>query len=194
MTGKGGLDRTLVRDVLHVFMFPPSTVSPDDSVEKMLRVMIRDTHTRHVYVVDAENRLVGVVRMNRVVEYLFPHVLLRGLAEEEMVWGTHFLESIGAKVVGDIMNDTPCYVLGTDPLSKVGEILTEEKNPEKILGMHIVAPNASEVISAFMPLYLHRLRLADIAKIPYPHMTISEALREIAEFILGEPVHVFVRR
>ncbi len=127
MTGKGGLDRTLVRDVLHVFMFPPSTVSPDDSVEEMLRVMIRDTHTRHVYVVDAENRLVGVVRMNRVVEYLFPHVLLRGLAEEEMVWGTHFLESIGAKVVGDIMNDTPCYVLGTDPLSKVGEILTEEK-------------------------------------------------------------------
>ena len=74
------------------------------------------------------------------------------------------------------------------------KILTREENPEEVLGIHMVAPNASEVISAFIPLYLRKLRLADVARIPYPHMTVSEALREVAEYILGEPIHVFARR
>ncbi|MEZ0394165.1 MAG: NAD(P)/FAD-dependent oxidoreductase [Desulfurococcaceae archaeon] len=64
----------------------------------------------------------------------------------------------------------------------------------KIYGIYLVAPNASEAISAFMTVYLGKLALGEVAWTPYPHLTISEALRDVAEYLIGEPVHIIVRR
>lgn len=68
------------------------------------------------------------------------------------------------------------------------------KDYSRIYGVHIIAPNATEVVSAFIPIYLGRMMFGEIAKIPYPHLTVSEIVREFAEYILGEPVHIFVKR
>lgn len=75
---------------------------------------------------------------------------------------------------------------GKNSFAKI--ILSE--NLEKVLGIHIVAPNASEVISSYIPVYLGKLGLAEASKIPYPHLTVSESLREFAEYITGTPVHL----
>jgi len=69
------------------------------------------------------------------------------------------------------------------------KILLDEKH-EMVYGIHIVAPNASEVISAYLPLYLNRISIRDAARIPYPHLTVSESLRDFAEYIIGEPIHL----
>jgi len=73
------------------------------------------------------------------------------------------------------------------------KILTSEDS-RKIYGVHIVSPNASETISAFIPMALGKLLFEDVSDIPYPHLTVGEALREIALFILGDPVHIVVRK
>jgi dihydrolipoamide dehydrogenase len=64
---------------------------------------------------------------------------------------------------------------------------------ERVLGVHIVAPNASEVVSSYLAVYLGRVKLKDAAFTPYPHLTVSESLRDFAEYILGEPVHLLKR-
>ncbi|MEM4664050.1 MAG: dihydrolipoyl dehydrogenase [Desulfurococcaceae archaeon] len=64
---------------------------------------------------------------------------------------------------------------------------------ERVYGVHIVAPNASEVVSSYIPLYAGVLKPRDLRRIPYPHLTVSESLRDLAEYILGEPVHLIKR-
>ncbi len=73
------------------------------------------------------------------------------------------------------------------------KILLDE-NRERVLGIHIVAPNASEAISAYLPLYLGKLSTREASRTPYPHLTVSESLRDIAEYILGESIHVVIMK
>ncbi|WFO74563.1 FAD-dependent oxidoreductase [Desulfurococcaceae archaeon MEX13E-LK6-19] len=67
------------------------------------------------------------------------------------------------------------------------------KNNE-VLGVHVVAPNATEAIAQFLPLYLDKMSLGEIVEIPYPHLTLSEAVREFAEYLLGDPVHIVLKK
>jgi len=64
----------------------------------------------------------------------------------------------------------------------------------EVLGAHMAGPHVSEVISAIIPLFMKKLSIEEIALTPYPHPTISEVLREISELILGQPLHIFLRR
>jgi dihydrolipoamide dehydrogenase len=75
---------------------------------------------------------------------------------------------------------------GKNAFAKI--LVDQEKN--SVLGVHIVAPNASEVISAYLPLYLGKLDFKKASLTPYPHLTVSESLRDFTEYILGEPVHL----
>ncbi|MEM2025128.1 MAG: dihydrolipoyl dehydrogenase [Desulfurococcaceae archaeon] len=60
----------------------------------------------------------------------------------------------------------------------------------KILGLHLVSPNASEIVSAYIPVYIGRMKLEEVARTPYPHLTLSESLRDLAEYIIGTPMHL----
>ncbi len=74
------------------------------------------------------------------------------------------------------------------------KILVDRENPDRIYGIHIVAPNASEVISSYIPLYLGKLSVRETSRIPYPHLTVSESLRDLAEYLLGEPIHILLKK
>ncbi len=63
-----------------------------------------------------------------------------------------------------------------------------------VYGVHLVAPNASEVIASFIPYYLGALGFKEAKYIAYPHLTVSEIVREFAEYLLGEPVHIYIKK
>ncbi len=65
---------------------------------------------------------------------------------------------------------------------------------DSVYGVHLVAPNASEVVSSFIPYYIGVLGFSDAKHIAYPHLTVSEVVREFAEYLLGEPVHLYIRK
>ncbi|MEM4487245.1 MAG: dihydrolipoyl dehydrogenase [Desulfurococcaceae archaeon] len=69
------------------------------------------------------------------------------------------------------------------------KILLDDRR-EKILGLHLVSPNASEIVSAYIPVYIGRMKLEEVARTPYPHLTLSESLRDLAEYIIGTPIHL----
>ena len=66
------LNAMTVDDVWELVVDNPSTIRPDALLAELLEKMVEDTRTRHVYVVDKQQRLLGVVRMTTVTGLLFP--------------------------------------------------------------------------------------------------------------------------
>ena len=60
----------------------------------------------------------------------------------------------------------------------------------RIVGLHAVGPLASEICALGMELLLSTLSPEDLSNRPEPHLTAAEALRELADAILGEPLHM----
>lgn len=140
-----------VADVRHLLVEEPTVVRPDESVESLLAKMIEDPRTRHVYVVDEEGVLLGSVRMNTVVEYLFPLTAIIQHSSE-LSLGTYV--SFSSKTIRDLMNDNPRFVQESTLLSEVARILIEEKINElpvvdqrrRVIGQI----NVYEIISAYL--------------------------------------------
>jgi dihydrolipoamide dehydrogenase len=69
--------------------------------------------------------------------------------------------------------------------------LISEANSGVLLGAHIAAPNASELISELSLAIEMGALLEDVASTIHPHPTLSESVMESAEEGLGKTVHLF---
>ena len=63
-----------------------------------------------------------------------------------------------------------------------------------LLGAHIAAPNASELISELSLAIEMGAQLEDVASTIHPHPTLSESVMESAEMGLGKAVHLFAKK
>ncbi len=122
---RGKLESITVMDIRHLLIEDPVLVRPSLSIEDLLVKMIDDLRMRHVYVVNEDNVLVGVVRMNAIVRYLFPFAAFIALNESDVILKE--LVNFGAKTVSDIMDPQPCFVEESTSLSDMAGILIREK-------------------------------------------------------------------
>jgi CBS domain-containing protein len=118
------LEGLRVKDLLHHVRIEPDIIHRDASTEALLQKMMANPRTRHVYVVDDEGKLCGSVRMNTVVEYLFPYTSARAASSE---WLPGALAKFGRTNLSDLMNDQPRWVTAKTPLAEMAEILMREK-------------------------------------------------------------------
>lgn len=125
--------------------------------------------------------------------HLVPITIFTGLEVASVGYTEKELAAMGVKYVKVKL---PIYYLAAVKIkggrNSFVKILLDEKG-EKVFGIQVVSPNASEAISAYLPLYLGKLSLKEAASTPYPHLTVSESLRDVVEYLLGEPVH-FIRK
>ena len=63
-----------------------------------------------------------------------------------------------------------------------------------ILGIHAVGPNISELAGEATYLLETSATLEDVAMTIHPHPTISEAIKEATEYILGKPYHYLIKK
>ena len=124
---------------------------------------------------------------------LVPQTIFSGL---EISWIGYTEEKLKSKGINYKKVKLPISYLSAVRIkdsrySYVKILLSEEK--QQILGIHIISPSASEVISSFLPFVIEKIDFKKIAETPYPHLTISEMVREIAEYIIGEPIHTIVK-
>ncbi len=139
-----------VRDVYRSIVEQPALIKPDADVVQLLRAVTADTRTRHVYVVDNEDRLIGSARLMAIAEYLFPFtsVLKSGGG---LLAPTVDLEE---KKVRDLMNDQPASVLVDAPLADaVTEMMREgiTELPVVNAGGHVIGQvNMYEIIEAYL--------------------------------------------
>ena len=150
MTERTELENTQVGDARNLLVENATVIAPDVSIEQFLAKTIEDPQTRHVDVLDEEGVLVGAVRMNTVVEYLFPFSALVASGGPAIAR----IPSLGARTVRDIMNTKPHYIEESTPLSDMAKILMQEKINElpvvdedrRVIGQG----NVYEVIAAYL--------------------------------------------
>jgi dihydrolipoamide dehydrogenase len=65
-----------------------------------------------------------------------------------------------------------------------------DSSSDEILGVHIVGPQASDLISVALAYMKTEATLEDLANTIYGHPTLAEALREAAMDIKEEPIHI----
>jgi dihydrolipoamide dehydrogenase len=69
------------------------------------------------------------------------------------------------------------------------KILYEPKNGE-ILGVHLLAPRATDIIAEAVLAMRSELTVGEISTSIHPHPTLSEALGETAHIAFGNPIHL----
>jgi len=117
--------KTRVRSIKHLIVNETAIVSPDTKIKDVLAKIIKDTRSRHAYIVDKNNVLIGSIRVNNVIQYLFPTTVLFDNADSFHVGS--FMEYSTAKLAKDIMNTNPIYVFEDTPLAEMITIMTREK-------------------------------------------------------------------
>jgi dihydrolipoamide dehydrogenase len=68
--------------------------------------------------------------------------------------------------------------------------MLSDANTDKILGVHIYGPNASELISEAVVAMEYAASAEDIARIIHAHPTMSEAVHEAAMAVEGRQIHL----
>jgi dihydrolipoamide dehydrogenase len=68
--------------------------------------------------------------------------------------------------------------------------LIAAKGSNKLLGLHILAPRASDMIMEGVLALNKGMSLHDIANSIHPHPTVCEAVAEVARLALGQPVNI----
>ena len=124
MQNESPLAEKCVSDVWNLVVRQPSTVTLNDSIRHLLQITIADTRTRHTYVIDANRILIGCVRMNALVEYLFP---IEAIVRDVEQAYTITLNRLPARTIEELMDPKPKFVHPFTPLSEVANILMEEK-------------------------------------------------------------------
>ncbi|MDI6851895.1 MAG: dihydrolipoyl dehydrogenase [bacterium] len=95
------------------------------------------------------------------------------------------------------------YRVGKFPFQANGRALTQESvqgfvkilgdEKDNVLGFHIVGPHASEFAGVGALVLENGLRVEDIAKVVFPHPTLSEAIMECAENYYKKAIHIINR-
>lgn len=115
--------------------------------------------------------------------YAFPELAAVGLTEEEAA------QRFGAVAVGrfPLRANGKAHVLGeTEGFFKV----VAHREQGRLLGVHILAPHATEMIAAATLALTAGLTVRQAAETIHPHPTLSEALMEAAMSIAGGAVHL----
>ncbi len=93
------------------------------------------------------------------------------------------------------------YVVGIAPLSANGRARTmaeregfikviADRETHRIIGLHMVGENVSEMIGIGSLMIENGVRLEDVENVIFPHPTISEFIKEACEVALGKAIHI----
>lgn len=124
MQKKIKLGNMKVSDIRHLLVEDAATVKHTDSVEELLKKVVEEPRTRHVYVVDDAGKLLGSVRMNTIVQYLFPFA---SVVSHASTYPQNEFLAFRTQKVTDLMKPDPFYVKEDDTLSHMALILIQEK-------------------------------------------------------------------
>jgi len=116
------------------------------------------------------------------VIYTYPEVASVGMTEQE------------SSAAGFTILSGTSYFKGNPRARCAGETegfvkIIADKKTTRVLGMHIIGPHASEIITTGVLMIQKKMRLQEVAETIFAHPTLSEAIKEAALAALGQPLH-----
>ncbi len=88
-----------VKDIRNFLVEKPTTINAQENIRSLLECFFEDQRTRHVYVIDNENKIVGSVRLNTLVEYI--QIYMKCLDDSNFA---KFVFELSNKKVADVMS------------------------------------------------------------------------------------------
>jgi dihydrolipoamide dehydrogenase len=134
-------------------------------------------------VIAGKNRAYDAKTVPAVI-FVDPEIASAGMTEEECKAKGHANLKIGKFPFG--ANGRAVSMMETDGFVK---IIADAKT-DIVLGIHIVGPEASNLISEAALAIEMGARLEDIALTIHPHPTLGETMMEAAEAALGHAIHI----
>jgi len=115
-----------------------------------------------------------------------PQVVSVGLSEEEA-------RRRGLEI------EVGCYSLGGNSQALIagesrGLVKLVSEPGGRLLGVHIIGPRATEIVSEAMVAVSWEASAQDLGELIHPHPTFSEAIGEAAMALVGKPLHAPARR
>ncbi len=87
-----------VSDIRNLIIGEASSIRDDQKISELFKCFLKDARTRHVYVLDAEDVIVGSVRLSDLVELMAPYI---NFLKDEMF--NRFMSKFIQKEVSEIM-------------------------------------------------------------------------------------------
>ena len=147
------LNALTVENIWELVVDNPTTIGPDASLPELLETMVEDTRTRHVYVVDEQRQLIGVVRSNTVTGLLFPLQVMGSVILDFYAF-RHV--NLDGKTVREVMYKKPRSVRPDTHLDELARILLQEKITElPVVDAHnrlVGQVNVYEIVKAYLQL------------------------------------------
>ena len=153
--------------------------------------VVRSAQLAHAASAEAEAAVAAIagagsrpVRADRIpaATYSVPEVGSVGLTEKAAAAAGHSLRvgrfRFAANSKANILGDLTGFV----------KVVAEERYGE-VLGVHIVGPRATDLITEAVVALEHEATLESLARSIHPHPTLSEAVAEAAHAALGKPLH-----
>jgi len=119
------LAKIQVRNIRDLIVKEPAVVKRNAPINEVLEKIIKDTRSRHAYIVDKKNVLIGSIRVNNIIQYLFPTTILLDSSESPHIGS--FMEYSSATTAANIMNTNPNFVYEETSLAEMAQIMTREK-------------------------------------------------------------------
>ena len=116
------------------------------------------------------------------VIYTFPECATVGLTEEEVKKTERPYKVATAYLKGNPRALASGYQEG------FVKVIADGKT-DALLGMHILSPQASEMIAIGMVALSQKMRVGELAFLPFPHPTLSEAIKEACLQIEKKAIH-----
>jgi len=117
-----------IKDIRNLIDVNPAIVTPTTSIRDALEKIIVDTRSRHAYIVDEKKILIGSIRMNNIIQYLFPTFSL--MQDNETFKIGSFMEYTTAQKAVEIMNTRPVFVYEDSLISEMVTIMMRERTNE----------------------------------------------------------------
>ena len=98
---------TLISEADTILQMRPVVVHRDDSLQQVAEAAVGNTACRVIAVTDAEDRLVGVIPVHRLVNDIFLKIVPEeALGEiEDMEAALEYARHVGARVAGEVMSE-----------------------------------------------------------------------------------------
>lgn len=110
----------LAKDISEEVSAPPEIIRSNQPIDAVLDKFASDPNTRHLYVVDDDDRLVGSIRLNDLIEVMFPHSAY-GIKIDFKQKGFFFYQK--NILAMDIMKRNPLFVRNSTPLPDIIELM-----------------------------------------------------------------------
>lgn len=118
------LSQVTVGEIRNLIVEKPSVLKKNAVLNEIITAIVKDPRSRHAYVVDDEGKLLGSIRLNSIIECMFPFSAFESDVDVNSDTLFQFKQSILAM---DIMNKQPIHVYETTPIPEIVKIMVREK-------------------------------------------------------------------